>query len=148
MHTINSDKLPGEQSSYGVYRVPAGYLQSQLNQTNGEKLQWHLFPRLATVKRNSLLGALSATLHFPDYFGHNWDAAWDCLSEQLWPEGQQQIVHLCFDNDTELAEPDLHTFIELMEEACQHWAAQKMACQVLIETDRQDSQTLNALKSL
>jgi len=148
MHAIDSDYLPGDQTPCGVYRVPAGYLQCRLKHCVQDNLQWHFFPRLDTVMRESLLNALNQTLHFPDYFGHNWDAAWDCLSEQVWPEGKRQILHLCIDADTFLAESDLHTFVELMVDACTCWASNNTACLVLIETDRRDSQTLNQLSSL
>lgn len=33
--------------------------------------------------KSSILQALSDTFHFPDYFGHNWDAAFDCLLDVL-----------------------------------------------------------------
>ena len=33
--------------------------------------------------KSSILQALSDTFHFPDYFGHNWDAAYDCLLDAL-----------------------------------------------------------------
>ena len=32
----------------------------------------------------ALLAALQAGLRFPDYFGHNWDALWDCITDLSW----------------------------------------------------------------
>ena len=34
-----------------------------------------------TTTKASLLGALASELAFPEWFGHNWDALADCLSE-------------------------------------------------------------------
>lgn len=34
-----------------------------------------------TATKASVLGALAAELAFPEWFGHNWDALADCLSE-------------------------------------------------------------------
>jgi len=148
MHSTDSDELRNDKSPCGVYRVPAGYLQCCQSQPDQANLQWYFFPSLDVVVRESLLNALSETLHFPDYFGHNWDAAWDCLSEQVWSDNKRQIIHLRIDADTFLAESDLHTFVELMDDACTCWASNNTACLVLIETDRRDSQTLNQLRSL
>ncbi len=34
-----------------------------------------------TNSRSRLFEALAAALNFPDYFGHNWDATYDCLTD-------------------------------------------------------------------
>ncbi len=34
-----------------------------------------------TATKESVLGALATELAFPEWFGHNWDALADCLSE-------------------------------------------------------------------
>ena len=148
MQPTSRDGLSSDPLPCGVYRVPLGYLQSRIDQSALQDLQWHLFPHLEAVTRESLLTALSETLSFPDYFGHNWDAAWDCLSEQVWPSGQLHILHLRIEADAFLAETDVQTFVELMDDACQHWAAQNTVCYVLIEADRHDSKTINELKRI
>lgn len=146
MQPVNRAELPSDSLPCGVYRVAPGYLQGRIDQCAREDLQWHLFPHLKAVTRETLLAALSETLHFPDYFGHNWDAAWDCLSEQVWPSNKLHILHLRIDAEACLAETDVQTFVELMKDACQHWAAQNTVCYVLIETGRDDSQALCGLK--
>lgn len=35
------------------------------------------------VSKESVLNALSTAFDFPDYFGHNWDAAFDCLCDAM-----------------------------------------------------------------
>lgn len=35
------------------------------------------------VTKDSVLNALSTAFDFPDYFGHNWDAAFDCLCDAI-----------------------------------------------------------------
>lgn len=34
------------------------------------------------VSKDDLLGRIAAALAFPDWFGHNWDALFDCLAER------------------------------------------------------------------
>src|SRR3954471_504838 len=44
--------------------------------------------------KSDLLRALAEQLHFPDYFGANWDALWDCLNDFSWlPEGPVVLRH-------------------------------------------------------
>jgi RNAse (barnase) inhibitor barstar len=44
--------------------------------------------------KEALLGMLAQRLHFPDYFGANWDALWDCIRDLSWlPEGPVVIRH-------------------------------------------------------
>lgn len=33
------------------------------------------------LNKETLLSALAKAGNFPDYFAHNWDAAWDCLTD-------------------------------------------------------------------
>ena len=33
------------------------------------------------VNKTTLLTSLAQACHFPSYFSHNWDSAWDCLTD-------------------------------------------------------------------
>ncbi|MGC3969698.1 MAG: barstar family protein [Pirellulales bacterium] len=48
-------------------------------------------PRKARGKEK-LLGAIARPLHFPRYFGWNWDALDECLRDLSWLRGVKQIV--------------------------------------------------------
>jgi hypothetical protein len=39
-----------------------------------------------------LFDSLSKELQFPDYFGHNWNALWDCLCDLSWIEQRRVII--------------------------------------------------------
>jgi RNAse (barnase) inhibitor barstar len=44
--------------------------------------------------KSALLQVLAERLRFPDYFGANWDALWDCLNDFSWlPAGPIFLQH-------------------------------------------------------
>ncbi len=47
----------------------------------------------AASNKSQLLTGIAGALHFPDYFGHNLDALYDCLGDLSWlPSGPRTIV--------------------------------------------------------
>lgn len=84
----------------------------------------------ALINQQTLLEALAKALDFPAYFGHNWDAAWDALSELEW--AQQAI---CLELDVrakQVCEKDLTIFIELLDEAREYWLNQGQCLQLKV----------------
>lgn len=69
--------------------------------------------------KKDLFTELQTLLHFPDYFGHNWDALNDCLKDFHWIEEKGiVIIHnklpiLNFD--------ELCIYIELLYDAINDW---------------------------
>ena len=54
------------------------------------------------VDENDLFGRIAGALEFPDWFGHNWDALFDCLNDLSWLEARGLL--LVFENTGDLAE--------------------------------------------
>jgi RNAse (barnase) inhibitor barstar len=72
--------------------------------------------------KESLFSELTKTLMFPSYFGNNWDAFDECLSDLSWLPHQS---HLFIIHDAprllELGE-DLETFVDILREASAEWS--------------------------
>lgn len=132
-----------ERSRCGIYRTLPGWAQDAGSPAIDCKL---LAP--ASIDRAGLLAALGESLAFPDYYGQNWDAAWDCLTELDWPAAQLLAIRLPIAADRTVNEAELEIFLELMADACQHWAAQGRALCLLVESDRPDLACLRELASL
>lgn len=145
MQPISREILLADTSLCRSYRVADGFLKHSAADHWFTNANWHLMQLPGLVDRNALLIELARTFNFPDYFGHNWDAAWDCLSELSWPADRLQILHLRIGSESSISEDDLSIFVELMNDACNYWAIQNSAFCVLIESDRMDSSTLNTL---
>ena len=67
----------------------------------------------------SLLAALGQALHFPDYYGGNWDALDECLADLSWHEGPLRL--LITDADT-LPDSLRENLIEIFLDAAKQWA--------------------------
>ena len=62
---------------------------------------------------------IKEALQFPEYYGENWDAFWDCINREC------DIDHLTVVGSSKVAkelQPALQTMIELLEENKEWWA--------------------------
>ena len=121
----------------GVYRVPADF-----HPPGSPRLLWKpLAP--ARLDHDGLLDALARTLEFPAYFGRNWDAAWDCLTELDWPRNKLLVIHLPLSGVADAG--DLRLFVELLHDACAWWAQRDHALCLLLAGERHDLPLLDTL---
>jgi len=92
--------------------------------------------------KTELLARMADALAFPAHFGHNWDALADCLCDLAWlpqargtlPQARSTLSQatgtlLLLQNSADLRAGDDAAFItlcEILEQACDFWAAQDM----------------------
>lgn len=70
------------------------------------------------------LRRIAAALQFPDWFGHNWDALADCLSDMAWlPAAGYVIILEHADGFRVAAEADFLTALEIFEDVARDRAA-------------------------
>ena len=60
----------------------------------------------------TVLSALAKACHFPSYFSHNWDSAFDCLTDTNYTH-----LMLCLDNVKKINDDDLKRFKSVIEDA-------------------------------
>jgi RNAse (barnase) inhibitor barstar len=77
-----------------------------------------------------LLAALGHALDFPAYYGVNWDALEECLSDLSWHPGP--VIVLLGHADA-LAPDTLHTLVDIWREAAAAWAEAGRVCVLLLE---------------
>lgn len=85
----------------------------------------HLIESERCVTRPKLFSAISESFKFPDYFGHNWDAVDECLSDLEWLQKPQWIL-LFKDADQLLKKEKIKEFailIELLNDVSKEWAS-------------------------
>lgn len=83
------------------------------------------------VDKRALLGALAAALEFPDWFGHNWDALEDCLTDLSWIRASGHLIVI--EGSACLARDDLGVLCDVLASAAEFWAERaKPFCAVLV----------------
>lgn len=76
--------------------------------------------------RDDALARIALALDFPDWFGGNWDALQDSLCDLSWLPGDGYLLLLDHSSGWREADPEsFSTLIEILNEAGQHWAAQR-----------------------
>lgn len=78
--------------------------------------------------KEQLLLALKEGLCFPDYFGLNWDALQDCITDLSWLQGVSK-VDVVIINKSKLmndeSESNRKLFLEIMDYAVSYWHGEK-----------------------
>ena len=73
-------------------------------------------------RKEQLLNHVATALRFPNYFGGNWDALEECLTDMEWVDAPGYLIY--FDNIDGLlaAQPDqFETFVEICRDAVGSW---------------------------
>ena len=77
----------------------------------------------AAPTKTAVMTELARLLDFPSYFGNNWDALYDCLTDLAWlPAGGYVIVVTDAHQLLVRREVDFTTFVDVMNDVGKHWA--------------------------
>jgi RNAse (barnase) inhibitor barstar len=76
---------------------------------------------MSTNVRNKyeLLNDMQIKLKFPDYFGYNWDAAYDCLCDFTWIKEKNIVI--IYQKIPLLDEKTMKQFLILLREVAEDW---------------------------
>jgi RNAse (barnase) inhibitor barstar len=80
------------------------------------------------------LARIAAALHFPSWFGHNWDALADCLADMSWLPAEGYLIVLeNADRFRAADEASFATALEIFEQAARDWARDDVPFWVFVE---------------
>lgn len=75
-------------------------------------------------------------LHFPEWYGNNWDALADCLTDMSWNEADGYLIILQSAGALASNDPQaLDTLISVLQETSENWKKQRVAFWVLLIGD-------------
>jgi RNAse (barnase) inhibitor barstar len=115
----------------GVYRFSAGSVPPEIPAKSDQRVV-HLRTRNSRDKL-TFLKAVAIALQFPDYFGQNWDALYDCLTELS--EHSHGSLVVVFDNLSGFARVEPEEFsaaVDALRDAAEYWASNDKRLIVLI----------------
>ncbi|MFW5659620.1 MAG: barstar family protein [Bacteroidota bacterium] len=73
----------------------------------------------AVKDKTDLLKQLQSGFDLPDYFGHNWDALEDCLTDLNWVAEKE--VWLIHNAQLALEDHELETYLSILKDVGKHW---------------------------
>ena len=77
----------------------------------------------ACVTKSALMAELARVLEFPSYFGHNWDALHDCLTDLAWiPAPGYTLLFTDAHAILRRRPADYRTFLDVLASAGESWA--------------------------
>jgi RNAse (barnase) inhibitor barstar len=77
--------------------------------------------------KDALLTALAEALTFPAWFGHNWDALEDCLTDMSWSNADGYVLILLHaDGLHGRAEGDFLTLLRILADVSATWAEERV----------------------
>ena len=117
----------------GVYRTSR--VDPVADAVRGSKLSFARIPLQDVTEKTALLRRIAAQLGFPAWFGENWDALEDCLTDLSWRQAQGHV--LVVEGFQFLPEEELGVLIDVLIKAAEFWADQgKPFFAVLIDPER------------
>jgi hypothetical protein len=102
-----------DASRSGAYR--AARADEIVDAAKGSKLS---IVRIAFAPKDALLKNIARALHFPDWFGQNWDALEDCLTDLSWRAGGGEVLIL----EGAKAGDDFGILIDVLRSSAEFWA--------------------------
>jgi RNAse (barnase) inhibitor barstar len=125
MKQANTDKadMNRESMNQAIHYVSQSHVnQDHINQ-NGTALGTSIPAQAVTIavgdtlEKTELLTSLAKACDFPSYFSHNWDSAWDCLTDS-------EAVHLRLDltDVKRINTEDFNVFKSIIEDAFREFA--------------------------
>ncbi len=85
------------------------------------------------TRKEQLLIHVATALHFPQDFGHNWDALEECLTDLEWVDAEGYVLYYDHIDGLLDAHPDqFETLIEILRDAVAAWKQEDSAMVVLL----------------
>jgi RNAse (barnase) inhibitor barstar len=140
--TTNLQGIATGQGQPAVYYWPTP-TQEVIDSIAGQGGRCFLLNGERMAEPHLLMQEFARELEFPDYFGHNWDALEDCLTDLSWLDENLTHFVLWIDKWERCASPIL---LEVLEQAVTLWADAATPLYVLLSGDSRGLKSLPELQ--
>ena len=110
----------GDAAKSGAYR--ASRVDAIEDALRGSRISFARIALKDVTEKSALLRRIAVTLGFPGWFGENWDALEDCLTDLSWRGGEGHV--LAVEGFQFLPDDEVGELIDVMISAAQFWAGQ------------------------
>jgi RNAse (barnase) inhibitor barstar len=125
-----------ESGTGGVFRCHPPLPEAALETAERKKLLVVPIRLIAARDKNGFLNAIARALRFPAYFGHNWDAFYDCLLDLKLDEGTGTLLVLRDASGFARAEPEeFAAAMATLTDAADYWKAENKMLLVVVELE-------------
>jgi hypothetical protein len=111
-----------DASKSGVYRTSR--TDEILAATRGSALHVARIDLAGATSKEALIERIDKALTFPEWFGGNWDALEDCLSDLSWKTAGGYV--LLFEGAARLPPVERGTLVDILASAAASWAERKL----------------------
>ena len=108
----------GDASKSGVYRAQGG--DDILDATRGSRLRVSRIGLAGASDKEALMERIARALEFPRWFGGNWDALEDCLSDLSWSGAAGHV--LLIEGGADLPADERGILTDILASAAASWA--------------------------
>ncbi len=125
-----------ETGASGVYRCHLALAEALLGAAAQRGMRVEKVALAGARDKKAFLNAVAKTLAFPDYFGHNWDAFYDCLVDLEHDKGEGMLVLLRDASGFARAEPEeFAAAVDALQDAADFWEDEQKTLLVVVELD-------------
>lgn len=116
-----ADTLP-QADRAGVFSLPAHDIPVLVEVATARKFAVFRASLAGCTESGEVLARLGEQLQFPAWYGQNWDALADCLTDFSWREAEGYVLVLEQLGDFRAAgDDDFDTLIEILSDASASW---------------------------
>ena len=128
----NWEKLFADAKNSGVYPVEEEKLEYITQAANQEGLEIFFLDLASVNDKTGFFNETARILQFPEYFGSNWDAFEECLTDLAWLEAQGYVLLIKNSGQFQQSAPiDAAMARKILNDAAAYWKRQEMRFFVL-----------------
>jgi RNAse (barnase) inhibitor barstar len=117
-----ADTLP-QADRAGVFSLPADDIQALVDVATARKFAVYRINLEGCTDTSEVLARFQEQLAFPDWFGGNWDALNDCLTDFSWRKAVGYLLVVEKPGDfRESGDDDFDTLISILSDASASWS--------------------------
>jgi RNAse (barnase) inhibitor barstar len=124
----------GSYLNSGVYIVGQGLNEADIKKAASiNRLDFTLIDLTKVNGKATFLKKTAHALHFPTYFGMNWDALNDCLTDMSWKSAAGYVLRFTqFRSLTEKATADAKVISQIFDLSAKYWRQKKIPFYVIL----------------